>query len=65
VKGEATTVAKYQLYTSDTPISRSRVDTLAPAIDNILTTSADVPLNTSKKYYSVIVVDLRGNKSPL
>ena len=65
VKGGPTGVAKYVLYASDTPIPRSRVDVLSPAVDNIQTNSVDVAVSPTLKYYTVIVVDLRGNKSPL
>jgi len=64
VRGGWTSVDKYVLYAGDQPITRARTDTLTPLMDNIRAASVDIPVNPQHKYYTVIVVDLRGNKSP-
>jgi len=62
--GEPVTIAKYVLYASGTPVTRGMTDALTPVADNIQGTSVDVAENPAHKFYSLIVVDMRGNKSP-
>ncbi|HXI02803.1 MAG TPA: C25 family cysteine peptidase [Candidatus Saccharimonadales bacterium] len=64
VQGNTTLIAKYVLYASAQPISRGDVDSMTPLVDNITGTALDVPVNPSHEYYTLIVVDTRGNKSP-
>ena len=64
VDGNPTLVDHYELYADAQPVDRARVGTLAPAVPFIATTSVSVPAPAGAVYYSVIVVDVRGNRSP-
>ena len=62
--GPPTTISHYEVYASDTPMSRSDLDGMTP-VDTPLAPTTDVPLPSENEYYSVLAVDTRGNKSPL
>lgn len=64
VAGNATTVSKYVLYASGSPVTRAQTESMTPIADDIQATSVDVAVNPAHLYYTLIVVDLRGNKSP-
>jgi hypothetical protein len=64
--GDPTLIDRYDLYGRDTGFSREDIKNGAvPLIQgNITTTSVEIEPDAGKRYYSVIVVDNRGNESP-
>lgn len=64
VDGTPASVAKYQLYSGSAPIPRTLVDSLTPVLDNITTGHAEMPLTAGQDFFTLIVVDTKGNKSP-
>ncbi len=65
VDGNPTPVSHYALYEETTPIEREQIDMLTPVLPVINGTSTSVAIPPGDfVYYSVIVVDTRGNKSP-
>jgi hypothetical protein len=61
--GEPTTISYYEIFASDQPLSRGALDAEIPAATTT-ETSADLTLPVDHRYYSVLAVDTRGNKSP-
>jgi hypothetical protein len=59
-------ISHYELYAADAPFSRADIrDGLVPALsESIITTSIVVIVEPQSRYYSVLAVDSRGNKSP-
>lgn len=64
VLGGTTRISHYALYADGAPIPRAAIDLKTPLADNILTNSVEVPVNPAHLYFTLIVVDTRGNKSP-
>ncbi len=65
VDGNPTLVGHYELYADPLPVGRARTGSLAPALPFISSTTASLPIPPgSLQYYTVIVVDVRGNRSP-
>jgi len=65
VDGRSSVVDRYEIYSSDTPFSRSDVrDGLLPAPVVESSTSIEFPLPAGSRYYSVLAVDVLGNVSP-
>jgi hypothetical protein len=64
INGGQTIIDKYVLYASGSPVSRADVDGLTPLADNITGSFVEVAENPSHFYYTLIVVDTRGNQSP-
>lgn len=64
--GDPSIIDHYTLYGSDTKFTREDIkNDLIPVIqDNITTTSIEITPAGGDRYYSVIVLDNRGNKSP-
>ncbi|HKY32366.1 MAG TPA: C25 family cysteine peptidase [Candidatus Polarisedimenticolia bacterium] len=64
VTGALTTIDHYEVYVDTSPLERGRIDMLAPVLVTT-STSASIPdPGPSLRFVSVIVVDVRGNKSP-
>ena len=63
--GGPTIVDRYEIYASDTPFTREdiRDGALAP-LDSTTGTSYELTPASVSRYYSVIVIDNRGNASP-
>lgn len=64
VKGGQTMISKYVLYADGTPVSRSDIDAMSPLVDDITGSFVEVPVDPAQQFYTLIVVDTRGNKSP-
>ncbi len=65
VSGKAATISYYRLHGATTPVPRSSANAGNLMMDNLVGTSVDVPdPGTAKFYYTVLVVDSRGNLSP-
>ena len=64
VMGALTAIDHYELYVDTSPLGRDRIDTLTPMISNITGTTVEIADPGGTRYLSVIVVDVRGNKSP-
>ena len=64
--GNPTVVTHYQVWGSDTPITRTQIE--AETVDLVLPvvngTLAEITPAGQNRYYSVIAVDARGNRSP-
>jgi hypothetical protein len=61
--GTPTTISHYEIYASDQPVTRTDLNGEVPAATTTETT-ADLTLPVDHRYYSVLAVDTRGNKSP-
>ena len=65
VDGQPTFVDHYVLYADTQPVGRTRIGSLTPLRPFIATSGVSVPVPPqSVTFYSVIVVDVRGNLSP-
>ncbi len=66
VSGKTTIISHYKLYGRDTKFSRSDIENgIIPLIqDNITSTTLEITPAAGNRYYSVIAVDNRGNRSP-
>jgi hypothetical protein len=65
VSGKAAHISNYRLYGATTPVPRSATNAGNLMMDNLVGTSVDVPdPGSAKFYYTVLVVDSRGNLSP-
>ncbi len=64
VQGQPTSIAKYALYASGQPVARENVGSMVPLVDNITVNHVEVAVSPVHFYYTLIVVDTRGNKSP-
>ncbi len=65
VDGMPTFVDHYELYSDTQPLTPARIRQLTPLVGSITGTSVSIPAPAgSLNYLSVIVVDIRGNKSP-
>lgn len=59
------TISHYELYASDTPFSRADIrDGMPPLMSSITGLSVSLSGQGASRYYSVLAVDARGNKSP-
>jgi hypothetical protein len=63
-RGGPTTISHYELYAGGAPLPRGAVDSMTPLADNIQTLFVEVAENPAHLFYTLIVVDTRGNKSP-
>jgi hypothetical protein len=52
------------LYAAGTPISRASIGALVPVADNVTGSFVEIAESPVHKYFTLIVVDARGNKSP-
>ncbi len=64
IRGGTTRISHYTLYADGAPIPRGAIDAKTPLVDNILTNNVEIPVNPAHLYFTLIVVDTRGNKSP-
>jgi Peptidase family C25/Propeptide_C25/Fibronectin type III domain len=64
VQGLATLVGYYQIHITSTPVSRANLGPSTLFMDHVTQTAIDLPLPTSPRFISVLVVDDRGNVSP-
>ena len=63
--GGPTIVDRYELYASDAPFTREDIrDGLIAPLDSTTATSYELTPAAQSRYYSVIVIDNRGNASP-
>jgi hypothetical protein len=70
--GEPTVVDHYDLYVSDQPFGRTAICDpldgacvgLDPAVPGLTATSVELTPGSVAEYYSIIVVDVKGNQSP-
>lgn len=62
--GRPTRIDKYEIYASGTPFSREAIrNGTVPLLQSTTSTSIEITPAASSRYYSVIAVDTRGNKS--
>jgi len=64
VQGLPTIVDHYQVYMSSQPLPRSSLSSSTLLMDNVRSVSVDLPAPNGPLYFSVLVVDDRGNLSP-
>jgi hypothetical protein len=64
IHGGQTIIQKYMLYAAGTPISRASIGALVPVADNVTGSFVEIAESPVHKYFTLIVVDARGNKSP-
>lgn len=64
--GAPTSIGRYELWSGSTPVSRADIESeSATLVDgNITETSITIPLPAGTEYYSILAVDVRGNRSP-
>ncbi len=64
VQGLATLVDHYRVYMDSRPVARDSLDPSTLVLDNVRALSVDLPVPSGPLFFSIIVVDDRGNLSP-
>jgi len=64
--GDPTQISHYEVYAADTPFTRAQVEagTVDLVVPSVAGTFTDLLPAGPKRYYSVLAVDARGNRSP-
>lgn len=63
---EPTVISSYEVYAADQPFGRDEIESgaVGPPIASVPGTSAEVVLPPQNRFFTVLAVDLRGNRSP-
>ena len=64
IDGNPTSVDHYVLYSDTLPVDRERIESLTPIVPVIVGPSVTTPIPGGVVFYTVIVIDVKGNKSP-
>jgi fibronectin type 3 domain-containing protein len=64
VRGLPTVISHYQVHRMDRPVGRASLGSNTLFMDNVTSTSVDLPVLSGTTYFTVLAVDNRGNVSP-